>query len=423
MRFIKGLFTFVFTLFGILLVAVGYSENDYVLMAIGLVFLIPLLRKIFGKKNKSSSVKKVKKKKPRKKAQVAKPGLLKKAFGSYTIESALDAYVSNNDIKVKDFTEDEYQKLLGTDSKILRKETYLFPLTYVMQLTYACTYTGMAGVFDLQGWNRDMDRHNNAYEENKRLTERYEDQMMQYDNSLQKYQQAEQTRRKTIADAKDKSTAFILTSGMKKPRKPKLKLLKVPKAPQSEDDYTKFTKRKTGNLNWNNVNANFFTRKFETTVKFNNSHEPLTKDSATINALIDSYMKGYDGKLYGFNNNITNHSIKLTVDPDITPQIISLSDKELLKKEKSVKFNSCTNLEDAMIKDITSDIKNEIDAGTIQAIANDVRLKDVGVKVTKLNYKINDTKFLPVQLIEYTDKKGKNEIEVLDFISKKIIKI
>ena len=143
----------------------------------------------------------------------------------------------------------------------------------------------------------------------------------------------------------------------------------------------------------------------------------------TINALIDSYMKGYDGKLYGFNNNITNHSIKLTVDPDITPQIISLSDKELLKKEKSVKFNSCTNLEDAMIKDITSDIKNEIDAGTIQAIANDVRLKDVGVKVTKLNYKINDTKFLPVQLIEYTDKKGKNEIEVLDFISKKIIKI
>jgi hypothetical protein len=157
--------------------------------------------------------------------------------------------------------------------------------------------------------------------------------------------------------------------------------------------------------------------------KFNNSHDPLTKDASTINSLIDSYMKGYDDKLYGFNNDITNHPISLTVDPDITPQTISLSDKELLKKEKTVNFNSRSDLDEIIFKDISSDIKTGIESGTIESIAKDVRLKDLTINLTKLSYKINSAKFLPVQLIEYTDKKGKNIIKLLDFINKKIIKV
>ena len=78
--------------------------------------------------------------------------------------------------------------MLGSDSKILRKETYLFPLTYEMQLTYSCTYSGMAGIFDQRRWNSEMTRHNDAYNENKRLKERFEDQMHHYESQYQQYQ-------------------------------------------------------------------------------------------------------------------------------------------------------------------------------------------------------------------------------------------
>jgi len=428
MKFIKGFFSFFLTFIGFGLVIVGFSEFDFVAIGVGSVFLIPFLRKrLAGKKkksvsNKSSSIKELK---PQKKAKAAKPGLLKKALGSYNIETVLDAYVKNNEIKVKDLTEEEYQKLLGSDSKILRKETYLFPLTYEMQLTYSCTYSGMAGIFDQRRWNSEMTRHNDAYNENKRLKERFEDQMHHYESQYQQYQHSQQIRKQTIQQSSQqaKSTAWLLTSGGKKPKKPIQQKVKVPKAPENEDDYTEYTDRKTDNLNWNNVNANFFSRKFQTTAKFNNSHDPLTKDASTINSLIDSYMKGYDDKLYGFNNDITNHPISLTVDPDITPQTISLSDKELLKKEKTVNFNSRSDLDEIIFKDISSDIKTGIESGTIESIAKDVRLKDLTINLTKLSYKINSAKFLPVQLIEYTDKKGKNIIKLLDFINKKIIKV
>ena len=428
MRFIKGFFRFFLTFIGFGLVILGFSEFDFVAIGVGSVFLIPFLRKrLAGKKIKSTSKKSssIKEEKPQKKVKAAKPGLLKKALGSYNIETVLDAYVSKNEIQVKDLSEEEYQKLLGTDSKILRKETYLFPLTYEMQLTYSSTYSGMAGVFDLKRWDREMNRHNDAYKENKRLAERFEDQMMQYESNFQQYQKAQQIRKQTIQQSGQdaKAAAWLLTSGGKKPTKPKQKSVKVPAAPKNKDDYTTFTNKKTGNLSWNNINANFFTRKFQTTAKFNNAHDALTKDAETINSLIDSYMKGYDEKLHAFNNNITNHSSNLKVDSDISPQIISLSNKDLQKNGKSVNLNSLSDLEDVMIEDITSNIVTAIDSGDIKTIAKDTRLKNLNVNVTKLNYKINSTKFLPFQLIEFTDKKGKNVIKLLDFINKKIIKV
>lgn len=76
MKFIKGLFSLIITLFGILFVAIGFSENDSILIGIGVIALIPFLRRRFRRKkknpvsNKSSSVKK---EKPQKKAQSTKP--------------------------------------------------------------------------------------------------------------------------------------------------------------------------------------------------------------------------------------------------------------------------------------------------------------------------------------------------------------
>lgn len=63
MKFIKGLFSLIITLFGILFVAIGFSENDSILIGIGVIALIPFLRRRFRRK----------KKKPQNKAQSTKP--------------------------------------------------------------------------------------------------------------------------------------------------------------------------------------------------------------------------------------------------------------------------------------------------------------------------------------------------------------
>ena len=53
----------------------------------------------------------------------------------------------------------------------------------------------------------------------------------------------------------------------------------------------------------------------------------------------------------------------------------------------------------------------------------DIRMKDVLIDVIKLSYKLSDRKFLPLQIIEFNDKRGNKKIEVLDFISKKLVKL
>ena len=48
MRFIKGLFRLTITLFGFLLVIVGYSENDFLIIGVGAAALIHFIKRRFS---------------------------------------------------------------------------------------------------------------------------------------------------------------------------------------------------------------------------------------------------------------------------------------------------------------------------------------------------------------------------------------
>ena len=94
-------------------------------------------------------------------------GLLKFIFGSYNIEDSIKKLVSSNEIVVKDLSDKEYQKLLGKKSSIKKKYTCHLPLIYWAKATTYFSYKGMAGTFDLQGWNTDMKLYNKTVAENK----------------------------------------------------------------------------------------------------------------------------------------------------------------------------------------------------------------------------------------------------------------
>jgi hypothetical protein len=212
--------------------------------------------------------------------------------------------------------------------------------------------------------------------------------------------------------------AVILTSGGKKPKKPTLKLLKLPKEPK-RDKYTKFTDMKTGSISQNMVNLNFCTLEYGSRDKFNNDHI-IENDKDTFGFLIDSYMKV--GTLM-WKNKINKHVDNIVMDESIKAEIISFSEKDVLKKAKVANLSNRSGIESILCNNVVNDIKKGIDNCSLPEIGDNIRLKDIKVEITKFSYKINATKFLPLQFVEYTNKKGKNDIKVLDFMSKYRIEI
>ena len=349
------------------------------------------------------------------------PWLITKFDNEYNMSEVLSKYIYLKENKVNPFSEEEYKKLLGTNSTIIRESAYLFPLGYEIQTSYACTYTGMAGKFDQSSWNRDVRHWNDIIAKNKVIRRRYDDLMGPYQIAMQNYNISQQTRYTTVQQTRSENRllALLLTSGAKKPEKPKLKLLKLPKEPK-RDEYTKFTDMKTGSISRNMVNLNFCTLEYGSRVKFNNDHI-IENDKDTFGLLIDSYMKvGTSNWKDKINKHVDNIEIyELT----LWAETISFSDKEALKKAKVANLSKRSDIESVLCNNVVNDIKKNIDECSLPEIEGNIRLKDVKVEITKFSYKINATKFLPLQFVEYTNKKGKNDIKVLDFMSRHRIKI
>ena len=95
------------------------------------------------------------------------PWLITKIDNEYNMSEVLSKYIYLKENKVNPFSEEEYIKLLGTNSTIIRESAYLFPLGYEIQSSYTCTYTGMAGKFDQISWNRDVRHWNDIIAKNK----------------------------------------------------------------------------------------------------------------------------------------------------------------------------------------------------------------------------------------------------------------
>ena len=349
------------------------------------------------------------------------PWLITKFDNEYNMSEVLSKYIYLKENKVNPFSEEEYKKLLGDNSTIIRESAYLFPLGYEIQSSYTCTYTGMAGKFDQTSWNRDVRHWNDIIAKNKVIQRRYDDLMGPYQIAMQNYNISQQTRYTTVQQTRSENRllALLLTSGAKKPEKPKLKLLKLPKEPK-RDEYTKFTDMKTGSISRNMVNLNFCTLEYGSRVKFNNDHI-IENDKDTFGLLIDSYMKvGTSHWKDKINKHVDNIEIyELTQ----WAETISFSDKEALKKAKVANLSNRSDIESVLCNNVVNDINKNIDECSLPEIGGNIRLKDVKVEITKFSYKINATKFLPLQFVEYTNKKGKNDIKVLDFMSRHRIEI
>jgi len=341
------------------------------------------------------------------------PWLITKIDNEYNMNEVLAKYIYLKENKVNVFSEEEYKKLLGANSTIIRESAYLFPLGYQIQSSYTCSYTGMAGKFDQKSWNRDVGHWNDIIAKNEVIKQRYNDMMGTYEMALQTYNLAQQTRAQTVqqTSSQNRLMAIILTSGGKKPKKPTLKLLKLPKEPK-RDKYTKFTDMKTGSISRNMVNLNFCTLEYGSRDKFNNDHI-IENDKDTFGLFIDSYMKASAWK-----NKINKHVDNIEIDESIKAETISFSEKDALKKTKVVNLSNRSGIESVLCSNVVNDIKKGIDECSLPEIGGNIRLKDVKVEITKFSYKINATKFLPLQFVEYTNKKGKNDIKVLDFMSK-----
>ena len=131
-------------------------------------------------------------------------------------------------------------KMSKLKSSIIEKKTFHFPLCYTVVAAINFNYEGMAGIFDQQGWNKDMDYHNKIYRENKRLKERHQDHMMQYERSKQLYNNAKMNRNSIIANAQNgnKLLPYLLNPIGSPPKIPVLKLHKPPKVPKNKEEYT-----------------------------------------------------------------------------------------------------------------------------------------------------------------------------------------
>ena len=391
MKFIKKLLKWVCTIISIGLIYQAFFGDEiirWVVLVIGALFLIPWL--------------------------------ITKIDNEYNMSEVLAKYIYLKENKINAFSEEEYKKLLGANSTIIRESAYLFPLGYEIQSSYTCSYTGMAGKFDQNSWNRDVGHWNDIIAKNKVIQKRYDDMMGTYVMALQTYNLAQQTRAQTVQQTsrENKLLAVILTSGGKKPKKPTLKLLKLPKEPK-RDKYTKFTDMKTGSISQNMVNLNFCTLEYGSRDKFNNDHI-IENDKDTFGFLIDSYMKV--GTLM-WKNKINKHVDNIVMDESIKAEIISFSEKDVLKKAKVANLSNRSGIESILCNNVVNDIKKGIDNCSLPEIGDNIRLKDIKVEITKFSYKINATKFLPLQFVEYTNKKGKNDIKVLDFMSKYRIEI
>ena len=389
MKFIKKLLKWICTIIAIGLIYQAFFGNEIIrwaVLVIGALFLIPWL--------------------------------ITKIDNEYNMSEVLAKYIYLKENKVNAFSEEEYKKLLGTNSTIIRESAYLFPLGYQIQSSYTCSYTGMAGKFDQKSWNRDVGHWNDIIAKNEVIKQRYNDMMGTYEMALQTYNLAQQTRAQTVQQTsrENKLLAVILTSGGKKPKKPTLKLLKLPKEPK-RDKYTKFTDMKTGSISRNMVNLNFCTLEYGSRDKFNNDHI-IENDKDTFGFLIDSYMKASAWK-----NKINKHVDNIEIDESIKAETISFSEKDALKQEKVANLSNRSDIESVLCNNVVNDIKKSIDECSLPEIGDNIRLKDIKVEITKFSYKINATKFLPLQFVEYTNKKGKNDIKVLDFMSKYRIEI
>lgn len=320
---------------------------------------------------------------------------------------------SLTDFKYKEFDDNELSKLLGNNTKVISRKNVCFPFNFHIDLESKSDVEAQQMGFDVMSWNKDVERENKKNAENKRLKERYEDQMMQHENAKQLYNNAKMKRNQIIADARkgNKLLPYIanpIGSPPKAPKKPNYYKIEDLKKENyyTKDKGTELIKnlelKHNENLNYFNfLDKNSFSQIFD-----------ISEWKVITKILNDIFISSEKKDLGHINSDFKPQ------DQDIK---IKFNDSFLYSDLCEWKGGNNTDL----LKTNIINFEEKHKKNKVESILNDKDLKlgNFNIKSNKINYNIKDLNYLPFLRLEIEDKKGDKKIEIIDYISRTVVSV
>jgi hypothetical protein len=320
---------------------------------------------------------------------------------------------SLTDFKYKEFDDNELSKLLGNNTKIISRKNVCFPFNFHIDLESKSDVEAQQMGFDVASWNKIIQRENKKIDENKRLKERYEDLMMQYEQAKQSYNIAKMNRNQMIANARkgNKLLPWIanpLGSPPKAPKKPNYYTIEDPK---KEDFYTKDKGTELiKNLELkHNENQNYFN--FLDKDSFSKIFD-ISEWKAVTKIMRDIYTSSETKNLGQINSDFEPQ------DQDIK---IKFNNSFLYSDSFEGKVGNSNDLLKANIIDFENNHKKK----KVEKVLNDKDLKlgNFKIKSNKISYNIKDLNYLPFLRLEVEGKNGDKKIEIIDYLSRTVVSL
>jgi hypothetical protein len=288
-----------------------------------------------------------------------------------------------------------------------------FPFNFQIDLESKSDVEAQQMGFDVISWNTDIKRENKKNAENKRLEERYEDQMMQHENAKQLYNNAKMKRNQIIGDARkgNKLLPYLanpIGSPPKAPKKPNYYKIEDLK---KENYYTKDKgTEQIKNLELkDNKNLNYFN--FLDKSSFSQIFD--VSEWKVITKILNDIFISSEKKDLG------------QVNSDFKPQdqdvLIKFNDSFLYSD--LCERNGVNNTD--LLKTNIINFEENLKKNKVESILKDKDLKlgNFNIKSNKINYNIKDLNYLPFLRLEVEDKKGDRKIEIIDYISRTVVSV
>lgn len=309
--------------------------------------------------------------------------------------------------ELKEFSDQNILDLLGKKITVNKKTQVNIPFKFELELNGTFSAEADKYGFDVVAWNKEVTIENRKNEENKEMKRHYETLYAQYDQALQTYQLAQQTRKAAFLQAGQQNkggAAALLTAGDKKPKEP------------SKPVYHKLRSLNKSDFLTNNEGIENFVDQ-----KISNKNE-----YAYFNFLnADTFMDVFDFKEYKNIKKIINEILILKDMPDFSNTNIVY---DLKSTDIEISYNSdfpkSGNITDNGKNNLEISIKNENDKNNTDVLyglidQDKYALKNIKFLKYNVDYKIKDTKFIPFLRIDYSDK-GEDKVAILDYISRSV---
>ena len=307
--------------------------------------------------------------------------------------------------ELKEFSDQNILDLLGKNITINKKTQVNIPFKFELELNGEFSAEADKYGFDVVAWNKEVSIENRKNEENKEMKKHYESLYATYDQALQTYQLAQQTRKAAFLQAgenKKGGAALLLTAGDKKPKEP------------SKPAYHKLR----------NLNKSDFLTNNEGIEKFNDQKISKKNEYAYFNFLNkDTFMNVFDFKEYENIKKIINEILNLKDIPDFSNTNI---DYDAKSSDIEISFDNSFTKSGKIIDNgkniLEVTIKNNNDndnSNVLYSLIDQEKyaLKNIRFIKYEVDYSIRDIKYIPFLRIDYS-LKGEDKVAILDYISR-----